>query len=70
MRARTGSGFPRTVRDEVHPTDPRAERTRAEILANPETPAQQLERTRRIFRLNRRVNRQQFAGGLEYHLEA
>jgi len=62
--------FPVTALDKIEPTDPKAEPTRAEVNARPETPVQQLARTRRFFRLQRKANRQSFAGGLEYHFEA
>jgi hypothetical protein len=48
------TSFPHTATDEVRPTSPRDEPTRAEVNAHPENLAQRMQRTRRYFRLMRR----------------
>jgi hypothetical protein len=57
--------FPVVDQQPVHPTDPKEERSRADIDAHPEGPVEQLERTRRYVRLANRQARSRVALGSE-----
>jgi hypothetical protein len=57
--------FPLTVRDEVMPSDPKEERTRAEVNAHPEDLRMRILRTRRYFRLTHRSVQLKYARGLD-----
>jgi hypothetical protein len=62
--------FPVTATDEAKPTPREDELTREQLAKQPESPGQQMQRTRRYFRLMKRGRAQHFARGLEWHLEA
>lgn len=57
--------FPVTARDDLQPSDPKAEPTRDEVNRHPESEPQMMERTRRYFRLVRRSQKRQYARGLD-----
>lgn len=57
--------FPLNPPDEVRPSDPRMEPTRAEVNANPEDLTMRMLRTRRYFRLTRRSVELKYARGME-----
>lgn len=61
--------FPVTAKDDVQPSDPALEPSRAEVNAHPEGLIARIERTRRYFRLSRRAPASKYAKGLDSKLD-
>ena len=56
--------FPASDPTEPKPSDPKAEPTREQLLKRPEAAAEQMQRTRRYFRLTRHKQPKHYARGL------